>query len=134
MAKRGPKLTPINWMEFDKLCVMQCSLIEIASWFDCSIDTIENSVKREKKMKFSEYFEQKRGKGKIALRRKMFDLAQNGNVTLLIWLSKQYLDMREKIDNDNTVTIKNITEDQKEEWRKEVESKYKKLQSLEETN
>lgn len=100
MAKRGPKLTQINWVEFDKLCVMQCSLIEIASWFECSPDTIERSVLREKKMKFADYFEQKRGKGKIALRRKMFDMAQNGNVTLLIWLSKQYLDMKDKVDQN----------------------------------
>lgn len=108
MAKRGPKLTPINWVEFDKLCVMQCSLIEIASWFECSPDTIERSVLREKKIKFADYFEQKRGKGKIALRRKMFDMAQNGNVTLLIWLSKQYLDMKDKVDQNITQTTTDI--------------------------
>lgn len=125
MAKRGPKLTPIDWEQFDKLCFMQCSLVEIASWFDCSIDTIERAVEREHKIKFAEYFEQKRGRGKIALRRKMFDLAQNGNVTLLIWLSKQYLQMADKVDNTHDVRsveeFKRLAALKNEELRKETE-------------
>jgi hypothetical protein len=95
-AKRGRPLTEINWVEFDKLCHIQCSLREIASWFDCSIDTIERAVERDKGMLFAEYFEQKRGRGKIALRRKMFEAAMAGDKTLMIWLSKQYLGMSEK--------------------------------------
>ena len=63
-GKRGPKLTPINWAEFEKLCQMQCTLREIASYFDCSEDTIERAVEREQGVKFAEYFGQKRGRGK----------------------------------------------------------------------
>lgn len=98
MGKRGPKLIPINWDEFDKLCHIQCSLREIASWFDCSEDTIENRVKQTHGIKFSEYFEQKRGRGKIALRRKQYDIAMRGDKTLLIWLGKQYLGQADKIE------------------------------------
>lgn len=100
MAKRGPKPVEINWADFDKLCVMQCTLAEIASWFDCSEDTIERNVKKEKGIKFADYFRQKRGKGKVALRRKQYELAIGGNVTLLIWLGKQWLDQKEKYDVD----------------------------------
>lgn len=103
MAKRGPKLTEIKWDEFDKLCGMQCSLEEIASWFDCSADTIERSVKREHGVKFAEYFEQKRGKGKIALRRKQYEVALGGNIPMLIWLGKQYLDQKDKQENESKV-------------------------------
>lgn len=96
MTKRGPKPLQIDWEEFDKLCMIQCTLEEIASWYDCSVDTIEIIVKREKKMKFSEYFAIKRGKGRVSLRRKQFQLAINGSVPLLIWLGKQYLGQVDK--------------------------------------
>jgi hypothetical protein len=34
--------------------------------------------------------------GKSSLKRKMFEIALKGNATMLIWLSKQYLGMRDK--------------------------------------
>ena len=87
----------INWEEFDKLCHIQCTINELACWFDCSVDTIENACKREKKMKFSEYYEQKRGKGRISLRRAQFQAAISGNTALMIWLGKQYLGQSENV-------------------------------------
>lgn len=88
----------INWVEFDKLCNIHCTLVEIAEWFDCSEDTIERAVIREKRMGFAEYFKRKSGRGKISLRRKMFETAQGGNVTMMIWLSKNMLGYRDKIE------------------------------------
>jgi hypothetical protein len=96
MAKRGPKPIQIDWEQFDKLCYIQCSLLEIAAFFECSEDTIENKVKQTHGIKFSDYSKQKRGKGKISLRRKQFDQAMHGNTTLLIWLGKQYLEQSDK--------------------------------------
>jgi len=96
MAKRGPKPIQINWDEFDKLCGIQCTIEEIASWYNCSVDTIENVVKRDKKQKFSEYFSKKRGVGKISLRRKQYQVAMDGNPTMLLWLGKQYLGQTDK--------------------------------------
>jgi hypothetical protein len=109
--KTGRPRVEINWDEFDKLCAFQCTLIELAAWFECSVDTIERSVVREKKMPFAAYFDQKRGKGKIALRRVLFQNALNGNVPIGIWLSKQYLGMTEKTEikdssPDKTITLK----------------------------
>lgn len=101
MGKRGPKLTPIDWNQFDKLCELQCTLKEISSWFNCSEDTIERAVKREHGVKFAEYFAQKRGRGKIALRRKQFEAAMAGNTALLIWLGKQYLNQSETQKDDD---------------------------------
>lgn len=104
MGKAGRPLIEIDWVEFDKLCTIQCTLREIAGWFNCSEDTIERAVKREKKIDFADYFEQKRGKGKIALRRQLYQRALEGNTALLIWLSKQYLGMSEKVEQKNTGT------------------------------
>ncbi len=103
MKKRGPKLTPIVWEEFDKLCSIHCTLREIAGWFDCSEDTIERAVVRDKGLKFAEYYEQKASNGKVSLRRKMFQMAMDGDRTMLIWLSKQHLGMSEKQDQKHVV-------------------------------
>lgn len=75
---------------------MQCTLNEIAGWFECSPDTIERRVKEVHGINFADYFGQKRGKGKIALRRKQMQVALSGNTTLLIWLGKQYLGQSDK--------------------------------------
>lgn len=101
MGKRGPKLTPIDWTQFNKLCEMQCTLREFASWFDCSEDTIERAVLREHKQKFADYYRQKAGRGKIALRRKQFEVAMSGDRVMLIWLGKQYLNQSDTINQDD---------------------------------
>lgn len=94
--KGGRPRTVINWDEFDKLCAIQCTQVEMASWFDCSVDTIENAVKREKGIGFSEYYAQKSEKGKISLRRVQWTLAMKGDKTMLIWLGKQHLGQNER--------------------------------------
>ena len=98
MAKVGRPQISIDWAMFDKLCAIQCSQREIAAWFNCSEDTIDRAVTREKKMGFAEYFEQKRSPGKIAIRRKQYEVAMNGSVPMLIWLGKQWLGQSEKVE------------------------------------
>ncbi len=86
----------IDWVEFDKLCGFQCTLKEIASFFDCSEDTIERAVQKYFNCNFADYFELKRGKGFASLRRRQFELAMEGNPTMLIWLGKQWLGQVER--------------------------------------
>ena len=100
--KRGPKKIELDWVQFDKLCSLQCPLKEIASWFDCSEDTIERRVIETHGIKFAEYYEQRRGRGKISIRRKQYDVAMSGNVVMLIWLGKQYLGQSDKQEIDNS--------------------------------
>jgi len=89
----------IDWVEFDKLCTMQCTLVEIAGWFECSEDTIERRIREKYDCTFAELFTQKRSKGKISLRRKQYETALKGNVAMLIWLGKQYLGQSDKQDS-----------------------------------
>ena len=98
MAKRGRKLIEIDQRDFEKLCELQCTLIEIACFFECSEDTIERWCKRTYKEKFADVFAIKRGKGKIALRRMQWQSAKRGNVAMQIFLGKQYLGQS---DNNN---------------------------------
>lgn len=100
MAKRGPKNIVIDWDQFDKLCVLHCTLEEIAGMFDCCADTIETLVKKKYKKKFSDIFRQKAAKGKMSLRRKQYQVAMSdkANNTMLIWLGKQWLKQTDKYE------------------------------------
>jgi len=86
----------IDWEQFDKLCMIQCTLPEIACFFNCSPDTIERRVKDTHDTNFAAYFELKRGTGKISLRRKQFETAMSGNVAMLIWLGKNWLGQKDR--------------------------------------
>lgn len=83
--------------QFEKLCSIQCTKSEIAGYFKCSEDTIDRWCYREYKASFAVVFQQKRGIGKISLRRAQFRMAEV-NPTMAIWLGKQYLGQVEKQD------------------------------------
>lgn len=93
--KRGRPKIEIDFNQFEKLCMINCTLSEIASFFCVSEDTIENRVKHHYKMLFSDVYKKHSGKGKAALRRLQFDLAKK-NPGMAIWLGKQYLNQTEK--------------------------------------
>ena len=95
MAKRGPKGIPISEEEFDKLCELQCTLKEIAGWFRCSEDTIENWTKRIYGRKFSEVYKEKKGLGLVSLRRMQWRLAEK-SPAMAIFLGKNLLGQADK--------------------------------------
>ena len=96
MARTGRPRTNINKEQFEKLCGLQCTLKEVASFFNCSEDTIENFCKREYKETFSEVYNKYASIGKISLRRTQFKLSEKSSA-MAIWLGKQILNQEEKI-------------------------------------
>ncbi|MBK7380571.1 MAG: hypothetical protein IPJ03_16570 [Ignavibacteriales bacterium] len=92
-----PKIQ-IDWVQFEKLCAIFCTKEEIADWFNCSLDTIERACKRHYKETFAVVYKKKMAAGKISLRRKQYEVAMSGNVTMLVWTGKQYLGQKDKID------------------------------------
>lgn len=102
----------IDKMQFEKLCSIQCTIGEIAGFFNCSVDTIERWCKREYKEGFADTYEKKRGVGKISLRRSQFRMAET-NPSMAIWLGKQYLGQKEQqeitVSHDDD-TIKEMQE------------------------
>jgi len=94
----------IDKEQFEKLCGLQCTLIEIAGFFRCSEDTIEKWCKREYKMRFTDIFRQKRTTGQISLRRSQFRMAET-NPTMAIWLGKQYLGQKEQQEVAITTSV-----------------------------
>lgn len=87
----------IDFEQFTKLCAIQCTLEEIAAWFECSEDTIENWCKREYDCRFSDLYKQYSMSGKISLRRYQFELAKK-SVPMAIFLGKNYLRQRDVWD------------------------------------
>lgn len=104
MSNRGGRPSKvIDIANFEKLCEMQCTIMEIANFFNCSHDTIERFCKKKYKMTFREVFAEKRSAGLISLRRTQFALAEK-NPTMAIFLGKQYLGQRDLIGPNNSTS------------------------------
>lgn len=87
----------IDKEQFEKLCALQCTLDEIASWFKCSSDTIERWCLREYEMSFADAYKVYSADGKISLRRFQFKQAEK-SYAMAIWLGKQWLGQREVVE------------------------------------
>lgn len=91
----------IDFNEFKKLCGLQCTLNEIASFFDCDESTIERWCKRELKIGFAEAYKKYSAAGKMSLRRWQFKMAEH-NCAMAIFLGKNWLGQSDKIEQTIT--------------------------------
>jgi len=88
---KNPRIE-IDWDLVKKLAAIHCTQEEIASVVGCSVDTLT------RRPEFAEVFKKGREEGKASLRRKQYEIAMNGNVSMLIWLGKQILGQSEKTE------------------------------------
>ncbi len=77
----------INPIQVKRLAEKFWSKSEIAAFLDCHVDTVTN--------RFQEVYAKGKEVGKTKLRDLQMKSAQNGNVTMQIWLGKQYLGQRD---------------------------------------
>lgn len=82
-----PKIE-ISEEDLVKLASMCCTMNEMASFFGCSVDTLERN--------YADIIKRGRDRGRMSIRREQYSVAMKGNVTMLIWLGKQLLDQRDK--------------------------------------
>ncbi len=94
-VKGRPRNVVIDWEQVDKLCFLQCTIREIAAWFKCNPQTIENKCQKEQGMSWGKYFDKKSTGGLVSIRRHLFALAES-NVAAAIFLAKNYLGMSDK--------------------------------------
>jgi len=94
----------------NSLSVQQCTDEEIAEILGVPVEKLQRL--------FGKACEQGRALGRQQLRDKMYTMATQsgplpipGQANLLMWLSKQYLGMKEKIETDNTTQLTIIIED-----------------------
>ena len=107
MAQMGRPPTEIDQAQFENLCAMQCTLQEIAGWFNCSEKTIERWCQKTYDMTFGQAFTQKRAKGQISVRRALYQAATKGNTTAMIFWLKNHAGMADQIH----LETKDITDD-----------------------
>jgi len=67
----GRKAVRIDLAELEKLCALQCTDGEIASFFEVSVRTIE---RRRNKPAFGDAMERGRARGRLSLRRSLWGL------------------------------------------------------------
>lgn len=94
----------IDWEHFRRLCKSQCTAEEIAAAFEMSADTLSRRCMEEKGKTFAELKKIFAPEGLGGLRSKMYEKAMDDNAKdqckMMIWLSKQYLGMADKIEDD----------------------------------
>lgn len=66
-------------------------------------DTLYKAVENEYKMTFTAYSQEKKAEGRELLRKKQFDIALDGDKTMLVWLGKQYLGQTDKSEVDTNL-------------------------------
>lgn len=88
----------IDWAAVDRCCRIQCTGEEIASLLCVNYDTLNAACKRDHGRPISDYIAEKSQDGRRSLRRKQFQLALKGDRVMLIWLGKQYLGQRDKLE------------------------------------
>lgn len=97
MGKMGRPRKDIDQKQFEQLCALQCTIEEVCGWFGITDKTLNAWCKRTYGSTFYEVFKQKRGAGKISLRRNQWQLAEK-NANMAIWLGKQYLGQKDQIE------------------------------------
>lgn len=97
--RAGRKAVKIDPGELEKLCALQCTDEEIASFFGVSARTIE---RRRKKATFAEAIERGRARGRLSLRRSLWGLAVKGNPAANIFLAKNLLGYRDVVSSEHS--------------------------------
>lgn len=102
------KKVDIDWDRVAKYLQAQCSGSGIAGILGIHENTLYSRCKLDNGVEFMAFSEQKKGEGKELLRKKQYDVAMEGDKTMLVWLGKQYLEQKEK--NETDIRIKEFPE------------------------
>ncbi len=93
----------IDVEQVKRLAAIQCSYEEMAAVLDCDESTLTK--------RFSQVIQKGRSNGRMSLKRKQYTMAMGGNITMLIWLGKQYLGQRDKREEIINANITNLPAD-----------------------
>ncbi len=91
-----PPSKPVDWDVVGKLAQIQCTIPEIAFVVKVSRKTLYDSCVRTQGCILEDFLEKYKAGGRASLRRWQYVAAENGNITMQIWLGKQYLGQADK--------------------------------------
>ena len=92
---RGRPKAEIDLRQLERLCELQCTHEELATFFRVSTKTIERFAATPEGR---EAIDRGAALGRISLRRQQFKLLRGGSTAMAIWLGKQILGQRDKLD------------------------------------
>lgn len=95
--KPGRPRKNISLRALEKLCELNCTQAELAAFFNVSVKTVEHRMAHDEP--FHDAVERGREKGKLSIRREQIKMARAGNATMLIWLGKQLLGQKDKVEH-----------------------------------
>ena len=101
-----------GWDQLDALIVWATEEY-CAEKLGISVDSLARRLK-EKGYSFAEYKKKRQEPMRINLLKKQYDVAMAGNVSMLIWLGKQYLNQSDKQDQMISVSEIKIDRDDAE--------------------
>ena len=90
-----------GWKLLDSLIVWSAHAEYVAEQLGISPDTLDRRIKEKFGCGFAEYRVKKKEPMRVNLRKKQYDLAMEGNPTLLIWLGKNELGQTDKNEISN---------------------------------
>lgn len=98
MGRPKKNLTPKEWDSVKYMAMIHCTGEEIAGVMQMDYDTLNRNCKDKYGYPISEYIKKNQSNGKMSLRRMQWKSAENGNVTMQIFLGKQWLGQKENAD------------------------------------
>lgn len=108
-SKNGEYGAVIDKSQFEKLCSMLCTEMEICGYFGVSHDTLNRWCHQEYDCTFTEIFDEKSSMGKISLRRIQFKQAET-NPIMAIFLGKNILGQKDCIEQTSTERIEVVND------------------------
>jgi hypothetical protein len=89
-----------QWKMLALLCKAQSTNEEVCAYFDIDLKTLNRLVKKKYKKynSFSDFNDKKRKAGFSSIRAKQWQVAMNGNVSMLIWLGKNWLGQADSVE------------------------------------
>ena len=101
--------------DFKKLCGLQCTLKEIAGFFECNPATVKKWCKETYGREFDEVYDVFRQKGLVGLRRNQMKLSDRSS-TMAIFLGKNLLGQTDKqtieTSSSNDGALSNLSEEE----------------------
>lgn len=94
--------TVIDWNKVNKYLQAQCDGVGIAGILGISPDTLYRACQEIHKIGFAEYSAQKKSEGVELLKAKQYQVAMEGDKTMLVWLGKQYAGQKDKQETEHS--------------------------------
>lgn len=103
--KVGRPKSVFNERELKYLCSIHCTLEEIAGFFQMNKQILSRKIKEEYGITWSEFYERNSQGSKVSLRRRQIQSAMEGDTKMLVFLGKNMLGQKEKLDFEGEVKV-----------------------------